>query len=261
MVLPRDDVLLIDITEGCAVVTVNRPHVRNAIGASVQAALQHAVAKLGSDPQIKTIVFTGAGRNAFVAGADVHGLRDYTAETALRSNLQRLFDEIEACEKPTIAAINGAALGGGCELAMACDIRVAAQDAFLGLPETGLGILPGAGGTQRLSRLVGVGHAMDMILTGRFVPAAEAQTMGLVSRVCAPQELLGAALEIASTVGARGPLAVRLAKTVIRAGNDSCQGTGLLLERLAQALLYDSADKTEGVKSFLEKRMPQFTGK
>ncbi|MGQ4598420.1 enoyl-CoA hydratase-related protein [Nocardia sp. R6R-6] len=255
------ETLIVEDNDGVALVTVNRPAVRNAISQEVQADLRSALAQLHDDAEVRAVVFTGAGGRAFVAGADIQRLRDYTKQTALQSRMQRLFDDIEAFEKPTIAAVNGFALGGGCELAMACDIRIAAQSARFGLPETGLAILPGAGGTQRLTRLVGLGQAFDMILTGRIVSASEALSMGLVSRVVGDDDLLAVAHEVATTISAKGPLAVRLAKLVMRTGADVDQRSGLVVERLAQALLYESEDKREGVEAFLSKRSPTFTEK
>lgn len=252
--------LIVEKRYGVALVTLSRPESRNAISVELQAELKAALADLGGDDAVRAVVFTGAGDRAFAAGADVARLTDYTAETALQSGMQKLFDDIEAFGKPTIAAVNGYALGGGCELAMACDIRIASQEAKFGLPECALAILPGAGGTQRLTRLVGLGHAMDLILTGRIVSAQEALAMGLVTRVVAPAELRDAAVGIAEAVLAKGPLAVRMAKLVVRVGADVDQRTGLVLERLAQALLYDSADKREGVAAFFDKREPVFTG-
>src|SRR6185312_9661524 len=189
---------------------------------------------------------TGAGDKAFVAGADISQVRSYTLHTALSSDLQRLYDDVEAFEKPTIAAVNGFALGGGCELAMSCDIRIAAETARFGLPETNLSVLPAAGGTQRLARLVGTGRAIEMILTGRLVNA---------------DELLAKAREVAGQISAKGPLAIRLAKLVIRSGMDADQRTGLVVERLAQALLYTTDDKAEGTEAFLAKRPPVFKGR
>ena len=202
------------------------------------------------------VVFTGAGEKAFVAGADIAQVRTYTLHTALSSDLQRLYDDVEAFEKPTIAAVNGFALGGGCELAMSCDIRIAADTARFGLPETNLSVLPAAGGTQRLARLVGTGRAIEMILTGRLVDAAEAARIGLVTSVVPGSELLDTAREVAGQIMAKGPLAVRLAKLVIRSGMDADQRTGLVVERLAQALLYTTDDKNEGADAFLAKRRP-----
>jgi enoyl-CoA hydratase/carnithine racemase len=243
-----------------AVVTIDRPDVRNALSRQVLIEVRAVLDRYREDDSVGVVIFTGAGERAFVAGADISQLRDYTLHTGLDGQMQRLFDEIESFEKPTIAAVNGFALGGGCELAMACDIRVASENARFGLPETNLSVLPGAGGTQRLARLVGTGHAIELILTGRMVDAAEAQHIGLVSRVVPPGELLGTTCEIARQILAKGPLAVRLAKLVVRSGMDVDQRTGLVVERLAQALLYTSSDKQEGATAFLEKRRPVFTG-
>ena len=207
------------------------------------------------------VVFTGAGEKAFVAGADIAQVRQYSMHTALASDLQRLYDDVEAFEKSTIAAVNSYALGGGCELAMACDIRIAADTARFGLPETNLSVLPAAGGTQRLARLVGTGRAIEMILTGRLVDAAEAREIGLVTSVTPKAELLDIAREVAGRIMAKGPLAVRLAKLVIRSGMDADQRTGLVVERLAQALLYTTDDKAEGADAFLQKRPPVFQGR
>lgn len=254
------ETLLVEVVDRVATVTINRPDVRNAVNARVQADLRSFLAAARDDDSIGAVVFTGAGEKAFVAGADIAQLAGYTLHTGLASQMQKLYDEIEAFEKPTIAAINGYALGGGCELAMACDIRVASEAARFGLPETNLSVLPGAGGTQRLARLVGTGRAIEMILTGRMVPADEALSFGLVTTVVAPDELLGAARRVADQILAKGPLAVRLAKLVVRSGMDVDQHTGLVVERLAQALLYTSDDKREGTEAFLAKRPAEFTG-
>jgi enoyl-CoA hydratase/carnithine racemase len=254
------ETLLTEVVEGVAVVTINRPDARNAVNQQVRTDLRAALADLRVDDAVGAVIFTGAGERAFIAGADIAQLRHYTMHTALQSELQALYDEIEAFEKPTIAAVNGYALGGGCELAMACDIRIASENARFGLPETTLSVLPGAGGTQRLGRLVGIGRAIELILTGRLVDAAEARQIGLVTSVVAADELIDRAREIAGQILAKGPLAVRLAKLVVRSGLDADQRTGQVLERLAQALLYTSHDKPEGAAAFLEKRTPSFTG-
>jgi enoyl-CoA hydratase/carnithine racemase len=247
--------------EGIAVVTVDRPVVRNALSDRVVAELDEALTALRDDDAVRVVVFTGAGERAFIAGADIGELKDYTPRTALESDLQRLFDRIEDFPKPTIAAVNGVALGGGCELAMACDIRVAAGTARFGLPETALAVLPGAGGTQRLSRLVGTGRAVELILTGRLVDAPEALEIGLVTSVVPVEQLMAEVQRLTGQILAKGPLAVRLAKLVIRAGMDADQRTGQVIERLAQALLYASDDKREGAEAFLGKRTPEFTGR
>ncbi|AXG12206.1 enoyl-CoA hydratase/isomerase family protein [Intrasporangium calvum] len=255
------ETLLTEVTDGVLLVTFNRPDVRNAINRQVQLDLRAALETARSDDTVGAVVLTGAGPKAFIAGADIAQVAGYTKDTALASDLQRLFDLVEDFPKPTIAAVNGFALGGGCEIAMACDIRIAAESARFGLPETALSVLPGAGGTQRLGRLVGTGRAIEMILTGRMVDAAEAERIGLVTAVVAPDELLAAARSTAATILARGPLATRLAKLVIRAGMDADQRTGQVVERLAQAVLYESEDKAEGTAAFLAKRPPRFTGR
>jgi enoyl-CoA hydratase/carnithine racemase len=174
--------------------------------------------------------------------------------------MQTVYDEIEAYEKSTIAAVNGLALGGGCELAMACDIRIASESARFGQPEVNLSIIPGAGGTQRLARLVGKGKATEMILTGEVIDAEEAYRFGLVTQVVPQDELAEAVRRAAGAIMSKGPLAVRLAKLAIQTGFETDQKTGLIVERLAQAVLFMSEDKREGTSAFLEKREPDFKG-
>lgn len=258
--LPDTPTLDVEVAERIAVVTINRPEVRNSLSRQVLDDLNAVLAHAEQDDAIGALVFTGAGDKAFAAGADITQLQNYTPASALESYMQRTYDAIEQFGKPTIAAVNGYALGGGCELAMSCDIRIASSRAKFGLPEPTLGVLPGAGGTQRLGRLVGVGRAIEMILTGRFADAEEALRIGLVTSIAEPGELLRTARETASTILAKGPLAVRLAKLVVRTGLDADQGTGLVVERLAQALLYGSSDKAEGAAAFLDKRTPEFKG-
>ena len=241
-----------------AVVTVNRPEVRNALNAEVLAGIEAALDAVELREDVGAVVLTGAGEKSFVAGADISQLVGYTLRDGLRARMQRLWNRIQDLELPTIAAVNGFALGGSNELAMSCDIRIAAENARFGLPETNLGILPGAGGTQRLSRLVGLGRAQEMILTGRIVDAQEALRIGLVTSVVPVGELMDAALATADTILAKGPLAVRLAKLVVRHGAETDQHTGLLLERLAQSLLYAADEKAEGASAFLEKRPARF---
>ncbi|GAA6525850.1 enoyl-CoA hydratase-related protein [Intrasporangium sp. DVR] len=255
------ETLLTEVTDGVLLVTFNRPDVRNAINRQVQLELRAVLEAARADDSVGAVVLTGAGPKAFIAGADISQVAGYTKETALASDLQRLFDLVEDFPKPTIAAVNGFALGGGCEIAMACDIRIASETARFGLPETALSVLPGAGGTQRLGRLVGTGRAIELILTGRMVEAAEAERIGLVTAVTPADELLSRARATAATILARGPLATRLAKLVIRAGMDADQRTGQVVERLAQAVLYESQDKAEGTAAFLAKRPAQFTGR
>lgn len=249
------------VESGVAWVTIDRPEVRNALNGEVMREVRAALDAFRDDESVGVVVFTGAGEKAFAAGADISELRERTALDALSAGMQRLFDEIEGYEKPTIAAVNGYALGGGCELAMACDIRIAADNARFGQPEVSLSIIPGAGGTQRLSRLVGKGKATELILTGEVIDAPEAHGIGLVSKVVPQEELADAAREMAGRILAKGPLAVRLAKLAVSRGAETDQDTGMLIERLAQAVLFDSEDKREGTTAFLEKREPRFRGR
>lgn len=247
---------------GLAYLTINRESVRNALD---QPTLEEMVEKLEGikkNDAVKCVIFTGAGEKSFAAGADIGKLAEKNALDALNpENMQKVYDYIEAFPKPTIAMINGYALGGGCELAMSCDIRIASEHAKLGLPELNLSIIPGAGGTQRLSRLVGKGKAMEWIMTGKMIKAEEAERFGLVSEVVPAQELKQTVEALAETILSKGPLALKMAKLSIHAGYETDQKTGLLIEQLAQAVLFGSEDKKEGTNAFLEKRKPEFAGK
>ncbi len=254
------ETILVEVSGNLGIITINRPDARNALNPTVVRELLTALEDFAENGQVRIVVFTGAGDKAFVAGSDITALATYSAIDGLNAKMQRFFDYLEDYELPTIAAINGFALGGGNELAMACDIRIAAEGARFGLPETNLGIIPGAGGTQRLSRLVGKGRAVELILTGRIFDAAEAMRIGLVTEVVPAAGLLEAARRTAGQITAKGPLAIRLAKLVVKNGAETDQRTGLLLERLAQSLLYTSNDKAEGLNAFLEKRPASFTG-
>ena len=254
------DVLTVEVADGIALVTVNRPEVRNAINATVLQALTRTLEELAADDDVQVLIFTGAGDKAFVAGADINELAVRTPRDGLKATMQSVYEKVEQFPKPTIAAVNGYAFGGGHELALACDIRVASTNAQFALPETGLGIMPAAGGTQRLAKLVGLGRATEIILTGRRVKANDALAMGLVTDVVEPGELLDTARETANAIMSKGPLAIQLAKTVVRHGFDVDHQTGILLERLAQSVLYSSAEKAEGTNAFLEKRSPDFRG-
>jgi enoyl-CoA hydratase len=247
---------------GVGWITVNRPDVRNALNTQVLGDFRQALVEFRHDREVGVVVFTGAGEKSFAAGADISELRERTALDALSSTMQSVYDEIEAYEKPTIAAVNGYALGGGCELAMACDIRIASANARFGLPEVTLSIIPGAGGTQRLGRLVGKGKAIEMTLTGQVIDAGEALRIGLVTQVAEDVEALADRVRgIAGKILEKGPLAVRLAKLAIQAGSETDQKTGLVIERLAQAVLFETEDKREGTSAFLEKREPRFQGR
>ena len=255
------ETILTGVEDGVGTITINRPDVWNALNTQVVGDLRAALTELRYDGSVGVVVFTGAGDRAFAAGADIGELREKTMLDALGSTMQQVYDEIEGYEKPTVAAVNGYALGGGCELAMACDIRIASENARFGLPEVALSIIPGAGGTQRLARLVGKGKAIEMVLTGRMIGAEEALRLGLVTQVVSPEKLPEAARETANDILSKGPLAVRLAKLAVHAGFETDQKTGLVIERLAQAVLFTSEDKREGTSAFVEKREPNFEGR
>ncbi|HZC83694.1 MAG TPA: enoyl-CoA hydratase-related protein [Rubrobacter sp.] len=255
------ETILTSVEENVGTITINRPDVRNALSTQVLGDVRGALAEFRYDDEVGVVVFTGAGDRAFAAGADINELRERTFLDALASLMQAVYDEIEDYEKPTIAAVNGLALGGGCELAMACDIRIASENARFGQPEVNLSIIPGAGGTQRLARLVGKGKATEMILTAEIIGAEEAHRVGLVTRVISSDELVAAVRETARSIMSKGPLAIRLAKLAIRTGFETDLKTGLVIERLAQAVLLTSEDKREGTSAFLEKREPEFKGK
>jgi enoyl-CoA hydratase len=252
--------LKIESDGGVAVVTVNRPDVRNALRIETVDELRATLEDLRRDPKALAVVFTGAGDSSFVSGRDIKDLYKLTRNDALQHRLSNLFRDIENFERPTIAAINGYALGGGLEFALCCDLRIAAENAVLGLPETRLGIIPAAGGTQRLPRIVGLGVAKEMILTGRTLDAQRAYQVGLVSEVVPASKLLESARVMAQKIIERGPLATRLAKIALNMSSQSTQDTGLMIERLSQAILFESKDKVEGVTAFLEKRKAQFKG-
>jgi enoyl-CoA hydratase/carnithine racemase len=211
--------------------------------------------------EIGVLILTGAGDAAFVSGADINEMRRRTRDEGLAAINSSLFAAVERFPRPTIAAVNGYALGGGCELALACDIRIAADHAKFGQPELGLGIIPGAGATQRLPRIVGLGHAKHLILTGEIIDARRALEIGLVSAVVPPADLLTKARETANRILRQGPLAARLAKLALNASARVDLDSGLLIETLAQTICYESEDKAEGTAAFLEKRTPKFTGR
>ncbi|MBX0357613.1 enoyl-CoA hydratase/isomerase family protein [Halobacillus sp. Nhm2S1] len=244
-----------------AFITINRPDVRNALNKQTLDEIEEALDRASADTEVGVVIFTGKGDKSFAAGADINQLTEKTALDALQGNgMQDIYNKIESFEKPTIAMINGYALGGGCELAMSCDIRVASTHAKLGLPELNLSIIPGAGGTQRLARLVGKGKALEMILTGKIIDAKEALQCGLITEMASPEDLLDKVREVSEKILSKGPLAVQLAKLSVHMGTETDLKTGLMLEKLSQAVLFNSKDKNEGTKAFLEKRTPVFKG-
>src|SRR5690242_16282235 len=255
--------LLFDVRDGIAVITVNRPDKLNALNDQVMAELGDAAERITSERMIGGAIITGAGAKAFIAGADISDLAkqgpfDGKAR-AMRG--QGVLRRLETCGKPVIAAVNGFALGGGCELAMACHIRIASENAKFGQPEVKLGIAPGYGGTQRLPRLVGKGVAMQLILTGEMIDAQEAYRIGLVNKVVPAADLLAASEKMMRGILAMGPLAVRLSMEAIDSGLEMTLDEGLLLEANHFGLLAATHDMKEGLTAFLEKRPAKFTGK
>lgn len=245
-----------------ATLVVNRPDKRNALNATVRAEMLDALDDLRGDEEVRVVLFTGAGDKAFVAGADIQEFVERTPLEQRRAMAGPLiFDEIANFPKPTIAVINGLALGGGCELALACDFRIASDTARLGQPEINLGLIPGGGGTQRLPRLVGSGQAMRLVLTGDLIDAADAQRMGLVEIVIPAGDLRSGALEIARRVAAKSPLALQMAKMAVRAAAEAPLSAGLAYETELFLACFISEDKQEGISAFFAKRPPEFRGR
>ena len=241
--------------------TINRPEFRNALNKETLDELQEAFAVAETMNELKVIVVQGAGGKAFASGADIKQLNERSMLEALVPGMQGVYKQIEQSSKVTIAAVEGYALGGGCELALACDIRVATKKARFGLPELNLGIIPGAGGSQRLSRIVGKGRAIDMILTGKMIDGEEAERIGLASYYAPEGELENTVRTVASEIIKKGPVAIKLAKIVIHKGFDIDLETALLIEKMAQAIAFGTEDKQEGTAAFLEKRKAEFTNK
>ena len=255
--------ILVEIRDAVAVVTLNRPKVLNALNAATLKELGSAIGELSANSAVRAILLTGAGEKAFAAGADIQELAKVSAMDghALALCGQSLFDRIENCGKPVIACVNGFALGGGCELALACTIRIASETAKFGQPEVKLGIIPGYGGSQRLPRLVGKGAALKLILTGEMIPALEALRIGLVEEVVAPNQLLTRGEHIARTIAAQAPLAVEKCLEAVHAGYDLPLRQALDLEASLFGLCCATEDKAEGTKAFLEKRAAEWKGR
>lgn len=245
-----------------AVITLNRPDVLNALNAEAKHELSQALDELDKNRAVRAIVLTGGGEKAFSAGADINELKALDAQSGMERALsgQKLSKQIERLGKPVIAAINGYALGGGCELALACDIRIASEKAKLGQPEVNLGLIPGFGGSQRLPRLVGKGKAMELILTGDVLDAAESHKIGLVEKVVPHEKLMEAAKEMAAKIASKGPAAIRLSKKAIHEGLQVDLDRGLELEAAYFGAVCATKDKLEGTSAFLEKRKPDFKG-
>jgi enoyl-CoA hydratase len=246
-----------------AYVTVNRPKVLNALNTPTWKDLRTAFEDARDDAAVRGVILTGAGNRAFIAGADISELAHVAAFEAEQSSRfgQEVLDLVENLGKPVIAAVNGFALGGGCETAMACTIRIAVDNAKFGQPEVALGLVPGGGGTQRLPRLVGKGRALQLILSGEMIGAQEAYRIGLVNEIVPAAELMGRAEDILKRITTNAPIAVKLSLEAVNKGLETSQGQGLLLEASYFGLCASTEDKKEGTTAFLEKRAPQFRGR
>ncbi len=256
------ETLLLDKRDRVAIITINRPNKLNALNIKTREEGAALLDELRQDDSVGVVVITGAGEKAFIAGADIEEFAGRTSITQRNVMMSRsLFTAIDTFPKPVIAMINGFCLGGGCELALACDIRIASENASFGQPEIKLGIIPGGGGTQRLTRLVGEGKAMEMILTGEFIDAQTALMIGLVNHVVPLDQLQAKTMEIANRIANKSPIALQLAKEAVKIASRSNLDEGLRREVDLFALCFSTEDKDEGVSAFLEKRKPAFKGK
>jgi enoyl-CoA hydratase len=256
----QNEHLLIKISDGIGVLTLNRPKVLNALNAALLSEFDATLQALGEDSSVRAVIVTGAGEKAFAAGADIEELASVSQSEGqvLAERGQRIFSRMETLSKPVIAAINGFALGGGCELAMAATIRIASETARLGQPEVKLGLIPGYGGTQRLPRLVGKGAALKMLLTGEMLGAAEALRIGLVDEVVPLSDLMPRAQALAKTIAGMAPIAVRECIAAVHAGYDLPLDEGLAREAALFGLCCGTEDKAEGTRAFFEKRAPKW---
>lgn len=248
------------VAEQVALCRLNRPEARNALSPELMEELAGAVERFDADPEIRCVVIAGSDE-VFAAGADIQALRDRTFEESLRHPASAFWRRLAACKTPLVAAVSGFALGGGCELALLCDLIVASETAQLGQPEVTLGIIPGGGGTQRLARVIGKQRAMDLVLTGRRIDAEEAARLGIVNELARRGEWLERAMELAQRIARRPPIAVRLAKQAVLAADETALSAGLEHERRLYELSMATEDRLEGMDAFLEKRRPNFKGR
>lgn len=255
--------ILYEKQDGLLFLTLNRPDVRNALSPEMWEEIGCATQLVRGDNSVRVVIVSGAGDKALASGADIREIHDRDYLVQMNGTATLALRALEDLCKPVICAINGYALGGGCELAMACDIRIATARSKFGQPEVGLGIIPGAGGTQRLARLVGLAKAKELIFTGRIIDASEACSIGLVNKVTedSREALMAAAVEMAKQIMSKGPVAVTMAKIAINAGFDTDMGTALMLERMAQTIAFSTEDRKEGTAAFLEKRPAEFKGR
>ena len=253
-----------DKEKGIVKLTINRPEVRNALNTATRQDIRNAIEEIEKDGDVRVVIITGAGEKAFISGADITAFKDATPimmEESASTLGQQLLSDIENLSVPVIAMINGFCLGGGQELAMCCDIRIASENAKFGQPEVNVGIFPGAGGTQRLPRLIGWGKAKELIYTGRIIDATEAERIGLVDKVVPLEKLEEEVNQLAETIASKSPLIIKLAKKAINKGMYTDLAAGLAYEKANFALCFATEDHTEGVTAFLEKRKPEFKGR
>ena len=256
------ETILVEKRESVAILTINRPDKLNALSSKVHAEGVHALDGLRKDAEVRVLIITGAGEKSFIAGADISEFAGQTPVTQRNLFYEKtFFNSIDSFPKPVIAMVNGFCLGGGCELALACDIRIASEKARFGQPEINLGIIPGGGGTQRLTRLVGEGKSMEIILTGDMIDAPTALQLGLVNHVFSVEELETKTMEMANKIAEKSPIALQMAKEAVKLASRSNLDEGLRREVDLFAICFSTADKEEGVSAFLEKRKPVFTGK
>lgn len=255
--------ILVEISERIALITINRPDKLNAVNLEVIAELENVLNELENNSEVGVLILTGAGEKSFVAGSDISALAKFSPEQAKEYSIigNRVLSKIQNYSKPVIAAINGFALGSGCEIALACHIRLASENAKFGQPEVNLGLIPGHGGTQRLARIVGIGKAFEMILTGINIDASEALKIGLVNKMVPQAELKNSAIELAKTILTKSPVAVGIAIKAINANLEKSLSQGLILEAELFKECFSTEDFQEGTKAFLEKRKPNFKGK
>ena len=247
------------VAQGVAQISLNRPKELNALNPQLMAELLSALQKLDQDPAVRVIILTGNDQ-AFAAGADIRQMADLSSVDMIQKNQFQVWDDMARISKPVLAAVSGYALGGGCELAMMCDLIIASDTAKFGQPEVKIGTIPGAGGTQRLTRAIGKAKAMELILSGRFMSATEALQFGLVARIFSVESYLAETITLASEIAALPPIAVRLAKEAVNRAYESNLTEGMAFERRNFYLTFSSSDQKEGMKAFLEKRKPNFNG-
>jgi len=258
-----EDLVLLEKAPPLATITVNRPKALNALNSKVLSAMKQVLESVNNDEDIRVVIITGAGEKAFVAGADIAEMSEMTPleGTNFSRQGQLVLRDVQDLKKPVIAAVNGYALGGGAELALACDFIYASENAKFGVPEVTLGIFPGFGGTQRLPRLLGKGHAKELILTGKMISAGEAYEIGMVNKVVPPDQLMDAVKDVAMLIAKNGPIAVSIAKSLVDVGYDMPLDDGCVLESRSFGMCCATEDKKEGMKAFLEKRKPVFKGR